>query len=103
MADVLDQMSQLATTRSFIERVQAAMVKAAVAVGAEQDDGSPYGQLRRSLSVRVLENSDTWAPRFAWAVATNAVINHDSSASDVEFTVNSLWDAFAGAVPPTTP
>ena len=101
--DALEQMSQLATTRSFIERVQAAMVKAAVAVGAEAEDGTPRGQLRRSLSVRVLEKNEEWAPRFAWGVASNAVINHDSSASDIEFTVNSLWDAFAGAAPPAAP
>lgn len=98
--DRLDEIGQLAKTTSFVERVQAAMVKAAVAVGAEQDDGTPRGQMRRSLSVRVLEASDAWAPRFAWGVATNAVINHDSPANDVEFTVNSLWDAFAGAAPP---
>ena len=98
--DRLDEISQLARTTSFIERVQAAMVKAAIAVGAEQDDGSPRGSMRRSLSVRVLENSDAWAPRFAWGVATNGAINHDSSAGDIEFTVNSMWDAFAGAAPP---
>lgn len=101
--DRLDQIAQLAQTTSFIERVQAAMVKAAVAVGAELDDASPRGQLRRSLSVRVLENSKEWAPRFAWAVATNAVITHDSSANDIEFTTNSMWDAFAGAAPPAQP
>jgi hypothetical protein len=97
--DRLDEIAQLATTKSFIERVQAAMVKAAVAVGAEEDDGTPRGQLRRSLSVRVLEASDAWAPRFAWGVATNPVVNHDSSANDIEFTVNSMWDAFSGAAP----
>lgn len=97
--DTLDQIAQLATTRSFIERVQAAMVKAAVAVGAEIDAGTPRDMLRRSLSVRVLERSDEWAPRFAWAVATNPVITHDSSASDIEFTVNSMWDAVAGSGP----
>lgn len=98
--DRLDEIAQLATTTSFRERVQAAMVKAAVAVGAEQEDGTPRGTFRRSLSVRVLEDPNRWAPRFAWGVATNGVINHDSSASDIEFTVNSLWDAFAGAAPP---
>lgn len=103
MADVLDNIGQLARTTSFVERVQAAMVKAAVAVGAEQEDASPRGQLRRSLSVRVLEASDVWAPRFAWAVATNPSINHDSSAGDIEFTVNSMWDAFAGAAPVPAP
>lgn len=98
--DSLQLTAQLATAASFVERVRGAIVKAAVAVGAELDDGTPRGQLRRSLSVRVLEDSAAWAPQFAWAVATNPSVSHDSPPNDIEYTVNSMWDAFAGAAPP---
>jgi hypothetical protein len=98
----LEDIFMLARRTSFIERVQAAVAKAAVAVAAEAPDQSERSRLRRSLSVKVLEHSEEYAFRFALAVATNAVITQASTDSDVEFTVNSMWDAIAGAEPPTS-
>jgi hypothetical protein len=49
--------------------------------------------------VNVLADPTGWAPRFALAVVTNPVITVASSDSDIQFTVNSVWDAIAGAGP----
>lgn len=101
MAATLEDIFLLARRTSFVERIQAAVAKAAVAVAAETPDLSERSRLRRALSVKVLENSEEYASRFALAVATNPVITQASTDSDVEFTVNSMWDAIAGAEPPT--
>ncbi len=93
----LSDMSDLATHPTFIRRVQGAMLKAAVAVGAELFDGTNYKLQRRALVKQVLEDAPLWSERFAYAVVSNVAIDSDSTDSDIEFTVNSVWDAVAGA------
>jgi hypothetical protein len=102
VASALDDSYVLSRLTSFAERVQAAVVKAAVDVAAETPDASERSRLRRALSARILENREgiDYAARFALAVAVNPVITKSSSDSDIQFTVNSLWDAMAGAEPP---
>lgn len=93
----LADMTDLATWPPFVRRVTGAMLKAAVAVGAEEFDGSQYKLQRRALVKTVLEDSPLWGSRFAYAAASNVAINADSTDNDIEFTVNSVWDAMAGA------
>lgn len=100
MAATLDDIYTLARTSSFTERVAAAVVKAAVAVAAELPDQSERSRLRRSLSYKVLQDPEEYAIRFALAVATNPVVVKASPDDAIEFTVNSMWDAVAGAEPP---
>jgi hypothetical protein len=102
MAATLDDIYSLANRSSFRERVYAAAVKAAVDVAAETPDPSERSRLRRALSARILENRGNidYAALFAVAVAANPVITQSSTDGDVQFTVNSVWDAMAGAEPP---
>lgn len=102
MAAALEDAYTLTRVSSFVERVEAAVVKAAVDVAAETPDASERSRLRRALSARILENRDgvNYAARFALAVAVNPVITKTSSDNDIQFTVNSVWDAMAGAEPP---
>jgi hypothetical protein len=103
VADTLTGITDLATWPPFRRRVRAAMLVAAVAVGNERPvDGDPRSTLRRALSVNAFAYTDDYEGRFAAAVAANPVITGDSSDGDIEFTVNSVWDAIAGA-PPATP
>jgi hypothetical protein len=103
VASTLIGIIDLASWPPFRRKVQAAMIKAAVAVGAEAAvDGSPRSQLRRALSVNVFAALDDYTQRFAIAVATNPVVDADSPDDAIEFTVNSMWDAIAGA-PPASP
>jgi hypothetical protein len=101
VAATLEGIYSLANISSFKERVYAAVVKAAVDVAAEAADASERSRLRRALSARILENREgtDYATRFAVAVATNSVITQSSSDNDIQFTVNSVWDAMAGAEP----
>ena len=99
MATALEDIYLLGRLTSFTERVAAAIAKAAVAVAAEAPSQTERSRLRRALAVKVLENPEEYAVRFALAVATNAQITKASPDNDIEFTVNSMWDAVAGADP----
>src|SRR5687768_12478188 len=102
MAATLEASFNLSTLSSFRERVATAVAIAAVAVAAEQPDQSERSRLRRALASRVLENREDidYASRFAIAVARNPVIVFNSPDDAIQFTVNSVWDAMAGAEPP---
>jgi hypothetical protein len=93
----LSDMADLPTFPPFVRAVTGATLKAAVAVGAETFDGSNYKLQRRALVKQVLENAPLWGSRFAYAVAANPAITYESTDNDIEFTVNSVWDAMAGA------
>jgi hypothetical protein len=99
LADTLSGITDLAAWPPFIRKVQAAMIKAAVAVGAEAAEPTPRSTLRRALSVNVFAALNDYTGRFSIAVATNSVITHSSPDGDIEFTVNSVWDSIAGAPP----
>jgi hypothetical protein len=100
VAATLSDAAYLAGHPEFIDKVKAATVLAATQVAQETSDvTTDYHRLRRALSVNVLQDPEGWARRFSIAVATNAVITKDSSDSDIQFTVNSMFSAFAGAGP----
>jgi hypothetical protein len=100
LASTLSDVAYLASYPPFVDQVKAAAVLAATQVGQETSDiTTDYHRLRRALSVNVLQDPDAWAPRFAIAVATNSVVTKDSSDSDIQFTVNSVWSSIAGAGP----
>jgi hypothetical protein len=54
--------------------------------------------LRAKLALEVLRNPGNWARPIAAAVVTNAAVTAESTDSDLQWTVNSLWDALAGIV-----
>ena len=88
----------LATTESFQNRVLMATTKAMLDVAAESPTENPTkDEKRKELSKLVLNNLQDYAFEFSIAVATNPVINLNSLDNDIQFTVNSVIDAFAGA------
>jgi hypothetical protein len=93
----LSDMTDLAVYPPFIRTVTSAATTAAVNVGAEEFDGTTYKLQRRALVKEVLTNPTLWGERFAYAVARNTAITFTSSDNDIQFTVNSVWDAMAGA------
>ncbi|WHT21027.1 hypothetical protein N8J89_08150 [Crossiella sp. CA-258035] len=98
----LTAIADLAAHPGFILRVRAAIVKAAVAVANENDAGTNVSTLRHALATNVLLDSQTYAMRFAWAVATNPSVELNSPSGDIEYTANSMWNAVAG-IAPTAP
>lgn len=87
----------LALTPAFIERVRLAVVTAAINVAAE-DTATP-GHARRAEYARyALGDSAHVAAQFAFGVASNPVITAASTDNDIQFTVNAIWNAFAGII-----
>ncbi len=85
----------LAQDRAFVQRVTVAMMQAAIAIANESASTANHA-LRARHAARVLNEPEHFAPGFALGVASNPAITAESSDSDIQFTVNSNWDAFAG-------
>jgi hypothetical protein len=93
---LLDQ-SQLARFDGFRDRVLVAAVQAAADVASEASSGdSRKDNLRATLATNVLNDPEGHLDRFAWATARNVAITFQSSDSDIQYTVNSMWDGMAG-------
>lgn len=93
----LADQAQLASFPPFRDRVLIATVQAAKDVASEAPSGDQRtDDLRSSLATNVLSDPEGYATRFSWAVAANPAITFASTDSDIQFTVNSVWDAVAG-------
>lgn len=88
----LDQY-QLAQDPDFLGRVAVATVKAAVAVMAEAE---PTPERVKYAGI-VLRNPHGAAQQMALAVVTNGAVTAESNDGDIEFTVNSVYQAMADA------
>lgn len=87
----------LATSQEFFIRVKVAVAKASIAVANE--DPATLGHTQRvQYAQAALANLDSVARNMAFGVACNPVISAESSDSDIEFTVNSVFNAYAGVV-----
>lgn len=88
----------LATTESFQNRVLVGLTKAMLDVAAEAPTENPTkDEKRKELSKLVLNNLQEYVFEFSVAVTTNPVINLNSPDDAIQFTINSVIDAFAGA------
>jgi len=92
----------LAMTPTFVARVQAAMVKSAIAVSSENPE-TPAHVTRVQWATQVLRDPAHYATRMAFGVAANSVITADSPDDAIEYTVNSVWNAYAGVVTMSAP
>ena len=88
---------ELSQDETFRKRVEVAAVKIAQAVQAEAVN-SPSHEIRARLAHAVLHNSRDYALRLALGVAVNPAISASSTDSDIEFTVSSIWNAYAAPV-----
>ena len=93
----LADQAQLARFEGFRDRVLVAAVQAARDVAAEESSGDQRkDDLRATLSTNVLNDPEGYLERFSWAVAANVAISFASTDSDIQYTVNSLWDGLSG-------
>lgn len=81
----------------FVEKIKIAIVTAAIAVQAEVIT-TPFHNNRSNFAQLVLLDPDKYAPILAFSVASNPAIVDASTDSDIQFTVNSQWTAWSGAV-----
>jgi len=91
------EQSELANSQAFVDRVKMAMVKCAISV-ANEDPATAYHAARVRYAQAALANPESVARCMALGVASNAVISEQSSDGDIEFTVASTWNAYAGVV-----
>jgi hypothetical protein len=87
-----------ATDQTFLKRVTIAMYKVAQLVAAEDD--APYTeawyQKRQQLAKQIKYQAPSYVQQFSLSVCSGGVITDQSPDNDIEFTVTSQWDAFAG-------
>jgi len=87
----------LAADPTFIARVAQAAATAAKNVMAEAANTNGH-VLRTNMANQVLRSPSSWGSLIAIGVATNPTITGASTDGDIEFTVNSLWDAYSGVI-----
>lgn len=78
-----------------ISKVRQLLCKAAVAICAEEAATANH-QTRVAYSLAVLGNPEAAAKAAVFPVATNVGLTATPSDSDIEFTINSMVNAFAG-------
>ena len=99
--DFLGQI-ELAENGTFQARVRQGVVTAAVAIMADRPANTPQAiqlhKQRATLAHRILADPVSMQRAWAYAVVSNAAISADSTDSDLQWTINALWDAMAGVV-----
>jgi hypothetical protein len=97
-----EDQAALAADELFQSRVRGAAIKSALAVMADVPTNTPEAieahRKRAQLAREVLLDPVRMARSLAPGVAANAAISAESSDSDIEFTVNSIWSAYAGVI-----
>jgi hypothetical protein len=99
MATFADQYT-MATTPAFIQRVEIALVTAAINTLTEPEN-TPDHSFRRAYAASILANPALQAAVMAMGVATNATIavaaptGASALDSDIQFTVNSMFNSYS--------
>lgn len=96
----LAQAVTLANDQTFIDRVTAAAVAAALQIQGEAPGNTPTRAAKRSdLATAVLADPAGQSSRFARAVAANSTIQSSGTEApdgDIEFVIAAVWDDLAG-------
>jgi hypothetical protein len=94
----LIDLDTLAQNTDFKKKVKVAMVYAATNVSAETVDQNylPYHNKRIDLSKNILNGPQNYVEPFSYACAARQTLTENSTDGDIQFTVNSLFDAMAG-------
>ena len=87
-----------ATMESFLEKVKNALLKAATAIVGEDSASLPKAALdkRHALGVKIMEDPTKYAEAYKFSIASNAALSEFSTDADIEFTVNTQFNDWAG-------
>src|SRR4051812_21145943 len=90
----------LANNEDFRKRVKVAMVNAAQNVSSEANDPlhMPYHTKRSTHAHNILSGPENYVDSYAYGCAAPGVLNEASTDSDIQFTVNAIFDAQAGVM-----
>lgn len=94
----LVQQYSVATDETFRQRVQVAMVIAARDIQGEAIGAVSVAhyQKRQQLARSIILGPLGYVERFAWLCAANPGLIGTPTDSDIQFTVNTVWDDAAG-------
>jgi hypothetical protein len=90
---------QLANSSDFQLKVRHAMLKSAIAIMAETMSAD-YHEERAAFAQVALGEPERTGQRVAQCVVTNDNIDSESSDADIEYTVNTMWNALSGVILP---
>lgn len=89
----------IATDPTFLNRVEALLIESVKDVVGEDTSGmnTSKASKRHDHGTRVLRDPSPWRDQYSIAVATNPSITSTSASdADIKFTINSVFDDFAG-------
>lgn len=99
--DFLGQI-ELAESGEFQARVRQAVITAAIEILADRPANTPQAIALHAKRAALAHSAliDPLAKQRAWAyaVASNVAISPTSTDSDLQWTVNAMWNAMAGVV-----
>lgn len=80
----------------FVNRVESAVVEAALAISAEDAQTANHAN-RVALAKQVLQAPKYWSEVMASGVASNATVQNSPNDANLLAAVNANWNAYAGA------
>lgn len=95
----LDEQRDWVDTPKWRALCRQAAVKASLDVSAESA-ATEHHDLRADLAVKVLNEPAAWEQPFTVAAAANPGLTVDPTDNDILFTINSVFNAMAGAPGP---
>lgn len=98
MAWTFTEARNIAVEQDNIDRVQVALVTAALAISDEADTTTNYVN-RVNLANQVLQSPGRWAEIMVWGVVTDAAVQDGPNDANIYNAVLANWDAYAGVIP----
>ena len=100
--DFLGQI-ELAENGEFQARVRQAVITAAVVILTDdRPDNTPQAidlhKKRAALASKILTDPLSSQRAWSYAIVSNVAIDEGSTDSDIQWTVNAMWNAMAGVV-----
>lgn len=105
----LEESYNLAQNDLFRKRIKVATINAAGNVSSEAPHPGyePYDHKRSTHATSILNSPDIWVDPYAFACASRGTLSEASTDSDIQFTVNAVFDSMAGIMisekPPVEP
>jgi hypothetical protein len=95
---LLSDLDALAKDPEFQKKIKVAVVNAATNISSEAptEGYQKYHDKRSSYSQQILNAPANFVEPFAYSCASRQTLSMDSSDQDIQFTVNSVFDAMAG-------
>lgn len=97
MAWTFSQARDIAVQQDNSDRVQIAIVKAALAISSEADTTPNYTN-RVNFANQVLRSPASWAQIMIWGIVTDAMVQSAPTDANIYNAVAGQWNAYAGVL-----